>query len=732
MADEVMAEDAEIKPLQSVLLVLRDAQAQHGLRHGDYARYRCAARRRSPRARRCGSRSHPRRRRRQYCARRLLRLYKMLGFSHGGGKSKYQSRTLAASDITDGRCVALAARCAMISRRWSARQPQTAPRGVDINPKGEALLGAARAEALAACARRHFLIPLVSAERAWAHAMELKTASRGDNARKRHHAIKRLAKAAAHAAQLAALTAARSDARTALEAEAYASWMGGNVLLERESDWGAALSRFTRAQAAYEQLAKVGASEEAAAARTRLSELEPALRFCRYKGGGVSAGDLSSMDTDSPATGLLAGKLEAVAAAEAARAGASGGDVVFRGVALHIASPGARAALAAAAQLAAQLDAPPALGAPAGADRALALYDKLLLALADAAASVRADAAAAGGAEPAAGQLRAADTAVAVMALRRTVDRNRLLLAGVQQRWARTLPGGGEPGPAAAAAPASGRRGERGERVAPARVQDVVRLYDTLLANLGELADVAADAARFASLPAGAAMAAALAAEAAAEGGVVRSERCAALARAHAAAGRHAEAAALYGRGAEHAARAGADAAAVPPPEGPRLVEAAAAARDAARRGRCAAVVAAAAPAAAARAAVTDAVAAVKLDDAHAAAAAAADEVPLSERYALDSLDIYVPAAGAGVRAGDVRLFPNPPPMRAVAARPMFLDTALTALPLPSVAHHARAAGSSRLGRLTSALGVTGVSSVSGAVSSLFRWRSSAAGDKSG
>jgi hypothetical protein len=73
--------------------------------------------------------------------------------------------------------------------------------------------------------RRFFLIPLVNAERAWAHAMELKALSRGENARKRHHAIKRLAKAASHAAQLASLAAARSDARTALEAEAYASWM---------------------------------------------------------------------------------------------------------------------------------------------------------------------------------------------------------------------------------------------------------------------------------------------------------------------------------------------------------------------------------------------------------------------------------------------------------------------------------------------------------------------------
>ena len=37
-------EDAAATPLESpnLLLTLRDAQAQHGLRHGDYARYRCA------------------------------------------------------------------------------------------------------------------------------------------------------------------------------------------------------------------------------------------------------------------------------------------------------------------------------------------------------------------------------------------------------------------------------------------------------------------------------------------------------------------------------------------------------------------------------------------------------------------------------------------------------------------------------------------------------------------
>lgn len=39
-----------------------------------------------------------------------------------------------------------------------------------------------------------------------------------------------------------------SDTRSALEAEAYASWMGGNLLLEKESDWPKALALFTRAK----------------------------------------------------------------------------------------------------------------------------------------------------------------------------------------------------------------------------------------------------------------------------------------------------------------------------------------------------------------------------------------------------------------------------------------------------------------------------------------------------
>ena len=133
-----MADDADMKPLQadaSLLLVLAKVQAEHGLRHGDYARYRYVARaRRAPR-RRAGSRAALPSRRRQYCARRLLRLYKMLGFSHGGGKTKYQNRTLGAADVTDGRCVILAARRAQKLRRLDTRRPQTAACAADSNPR---------------------------------------------------------------------------------------------------------------------------------------------------------------------------------------------------------------------------------------------------------------------------------------------------------------------------------------------------------------------------------------------------------------------------------------------------------------------------------------------------------------------------------------------------------------------------------------------------------------------
>ncbi|KAF7834039.1 signal recognition particle subunit SRP68 [Senna tora] len=61
----------------NVLQLLKSAQMQHGLRHGDYTRYR------------------------RYCTARLRRLYKSLKFTHGRGK--YSKRTITESTVTEVR-----------------------------------------------------------------------------------------------------------------------------------------------------------------------------------------------------------------------------------------------------------------------------------------------------------------------------------------------------------------------------------------------------------------------------------------------------------------------------------------------------------------------------------------------------------------------------------------------------------------------------------------------------
>ncbi len=89
----------------------------------------------------------------------------------------------------------------------------------------------------------------MSAERAWSYAMELKKEAEGKVAPRKHlHSTKRLAKAAYWAAELSRFASQRCDTRSALEAEAYSSWMGGNLLLEKESDWEGALARYARAK----------------------------------------------------------------------------------------------------------------------------------------------------------------------------------------------------------------------------------------------------------------------------------------------------------------------------------------------------------------------------------------------------------------------------------------------------------------------------------------------------
>ncbi|KAI3894583.1 hypothetical protein MKX03_020692 [Papaver bracteatum] len=86
----------------NVLQLLKSAQMQHGLRHGDYARYR------------------------RYCTARLRRLYKSLKFTHGQGK--YNKRAITESTVTEVRYLHVLLYTA--ERAWShAMEKRQLPNG---------------------------------------------------------------------------------------------------------------------------------------------------------------------------------------------------------------------------------------------------------------------------------------------------------------------------------------------------------------------------------------------------------------------------------------------------------------------------------------------------------------------------------------------------------------------------------------------------------------------------
>ncbi|KAG4998920.1 hypothetical protein JHK87_019992 [Glycine soja] len=86
----------------NVLQLLKSAQMQHGLRHGDYTRYR------------------------RYCTARLRRLYKSLKFTHGRGK--YAKKALTESTVTEVRFLHVILYTA--ERAWShAMEKRQLPNG---------------------------------------------------------------------------------------------------------------------------------------------------------------------------------------------------------------------------------------------------------------------------------------------------------------------------------------------------------------------------------------------------------------------------------------------------------------------------------------------------------------------------------------------------------------------------------------------------------------------------
>ena len=137
---------------------------------------------------------------------------------------------------------------------------------------------------------RYLQVLLMSSERAWSYSRELKAENETyDRPRKYFHMKRRLAKATQWADKLHNLCVECADDRTALEAQAYASWMRATLLLEAAS-WETSLTHFGVARKIYDQLSRVGTMEQQEMFKERVAEIDPSIGYCKFNIGLSNGG----------------------------------------------------------------------------------------------------------------------------------------------------------------------------------------------------------------------------------------------------------------------------------------------------------------------------------------------------------------------------------------------------------------------------------------------------------
>ncbi|PRW56110.1 Signal recognition particle subunit SRP68 isoform A [Chlorella sorokiniana] len=580
-----------------VLQIVKDAQSLHGLKHSDYQRYR------------------------QYCSRRLRRIYKAVRFLHGRGR--YQKKKLEPEAVKDV---------------------------------------------------RHLHIPLVQAERAWAYAMDLKSQLEEQmQAQKRQHLIRRLAKAARHAVELVQLTAARCDARSQLEAEAYSLWMAGSLLLEKESDWEGALARFLRARKLFEELSKVGSFEQQAVCKHFLDQVEPTIRYCQYqtsrKGGAAPEAAALLESIGGGGSDQLQSKLASIAAQAKAAQAAATSSLSWNGESYEVRDDKIRVPLHTAQELQGELDSAMDVDASAAGgelDARVSLFDRCINAYGEARAAIKSAlqlGASGADSEQQRAELLSLDRAVQGLALELTIRRNLFLASDAEARFGRTQ-----------RRLLSGSKGSSkdGPRERPAKAEDVVRLYDTLIANVLELNELAGHV--------GGAAGEMLMDDCAAKQAHYQAARCVFVAHSLLAGGKPRDAAALFSRAADRCKHAASQY------EGCAKPDVAAGEHLAALQ-------------AGAKSWATVAAAELRAGELRDKAAAQAGMEGMSlegeagkkrEREEADAflpedLDAWEAFVGAG--KGQARLCRIPPAPHAVPVRPIFLDTALNYIQPPDLSH---------------------------------------------
>mmetsp|Transcript_94880 Transcript_94880/g.152983 ORF Transcript_94880/g.152983 Transcript_94880/m.152983 type:complete len:613 (-) Transcript_94880:378-2216(-) len=392
-----------------VLKIIVEGQGLHGLRYGDYQRYR------------------------QYCARRMQRLRKGLNFVHwetGKGKSKFVQRVIEEDTVVD---------------------------------------------------ERYLQLVLHKAERSWAYAMQLRDPPGGVPGREVHHMARLLAKAVKHSAHLESLARSKADDRSVLESEAYASWMAGTLFVEQEK-WDFALQKLSRCRTVYDEMQNHAPSgPDKDMYQKRVDELDPLIRYCRYnvsrEGGGrdLEADSLVLMEIGRSAAGgdMLRGKVEKSLADTRLKQAASGHEIEWLGEKIKIENPSIHQHILAAEGLQYELDQMLTM------EDKIAAYDKIFMALDNAKSCIRDDISknlqkGAQGDESLTTTLQQVRNKVQAAVLNRTRERDLLLVEQLQVKL-QAVSGAGD------------RKQQERKATKP---EDLVKMFETLLNATEELAAI--------------------------------------------------------------------------------------------------------------------------------------------------------------------------------------------------------------------------------------------------
>eukprot|EP00042_Codosiga_hollandica_P048911 m.559045 g.559045 ORF g.559045 m.559045 type:complete len:606 (+) comp57765_c0_seq2:1091-2908(+) len=398
---------------------------------------------------------------RQYCSRRLQRLRNVLKFHCGKGKV-FQKQTVDATLVAK-----------------------------DI---------------------RYLHIILFEIERAWSFYMQLKQSSSLEH---RHifHARNRLRKAVAHAKTLDQLAESCTlDPRTKLEITAYTNWINASLHFELEH-WEEAAVSFVNSRLIYEKLSSACAELQKPIYVQRVDEITANVRFCAHNLGSADPSELLKMRsqaTDANMASLAERLDEAVLESRKAET-ESASEVNWQGRTVAVKNEKFRISLVKARTKEFEID---QSAKSAAYDALMTLYDELFIEYNDALSILNVDIqaeerlqakSASQKSELVLAQLKFLRSYVSYLKLTRTMERNMLMIAHMQQTSSK-------PG-------------------------DVIRLYDILLQNVLDLEELETLKGNMA-----------FAKKTAAQTLYFKAFRCVALADSHRSDERLAEASALYDR----------------------------------------------------------------------------------------------------------------------------------------------------------------------------------------